>query len=216
MGPEGAEMVALMAEMTDAELQEVVELWGRRGDETGAEIAAGIIAGIDESEGGVDHLQDAIDGLHGTTVDIVLRTLNQAASNNYNNAKEAMRWGGVTYRAQTGLLNASVYSTQNPARYAFAEPATGGEAFIPRRGNRARSLKILDEAASWYGADVTTQWRGQRPVPVATTADMPDAVAGGRRHGSTIVEHQEVKVEAHTDVFSYRQVMDEMSWHGAV
>jgi TP901 family phage tail tape measure protein len=216
MGPEGAEMVALMAEMTDAELQEVVELWGRRGDETGQEIAAGIIAGIDESEGGVDHLQDAIDGLHGTTVDIVLRTLNQAASNNYNNAKEAMRWGGVTYRAQTGLLNASVYSTQNPARYAFAEPATGGEAFIPRRGNRARSLKILDEAASWYGADVTTQWRGQRPVPVATTADMPDAVAGGRRHGSTIVEHQEVKVEAHTDVFSYRQVMDEMSWHGAV
>lgn len=216
MGPEGAEMVALMAEMTDAELQEVVELWGRRGDQTGQEIAAGIIAGIDESEDGVSGLQDAIDGLHGTTVDIVLRTLNQAAANSFNNAKEAMRWGGVTVHAQTGLLNASVYSTQNPARYAFAEPATGGEAFIPRRGNRARSLAILEEAASWYGAEVTTQWRGQRPVPMATTADMPDAATGGRRHGSTIVEHQEVQVHAHTDVFSYRQVMDEMSWHGAV
>jgi TP901 family phage tail tape measure protein len=217
MGPEGAEMVALMAEMTDAELQEVVELWGRRGDQTGQEIAAGIIAGIDESEDGVDGLQDAINGLHGTTVDIVLRTLNQVASNSFKDAREAMRWGGVTVHAESGLLNAGVYSTQNPARYAFAEPATGGEAFIPRRGNRARSLAILEQAASWYGAEVLTgqQWRGQRPVPVATTADMPDAVSAGRRHGSTIVERQEVQVHAHTDVFSYRQVMDEMSWHGA-
>jgi TP901 family phage tail tape measure protein len=219
MGPEGAEMVALMAEMTDAELQEVVELWGRRGDQTGQEIAAGIIEGIEESEDGISGLQGAINSLHGTTVDIVLRTLNQQAVNQFGrNASQAQRWGGITQHAETGLIRAGIYSAQNPARYAFAEPATGGEAFIPRRGNRARSLSILEQAASWYGAEVLaagTQWRGARPVPVATTADMPET--GGRparRVGSTVVERQEVIVQAHTDVFSYRQVMDEMSWHG--
>jgi TP901 family phage tail tape measure protein len=217
MGPEGAEMVALMAEMTDAELAEVVELWGRRGDQTGQEIAEGIIAGIDESEDGIDGLQNAIDGLHGTTVDIVLQTINQEARNRNRWAPQANRWGGVYTHAAMGLLNAGIYSPQNPARYAFAEPATGGEAFIPRRGNRARSLAILEQAAAWYGAEVnTTQWRGARPVPVATTADIPETAGlPARRIGSTVVERQEVIVQAHTDVFSYRQVMDEMSWHGA-
>jgi TP901 family phage tail tape measure protein len=218
MGPEGAEMVALMAQMTDAELKEVVELWGRRGDQTGQEIAAGIIAGIDESEDGIDGLQGAIDGLHGTTVDIVLQTINQTAQHDFGpNALQAQRWGGVTVHAQRGLLNAGIYSAQNPARYAFAEPATGGEAFIPRRGNRARSLAILDVAASWYGADITRrgQWRGQRPVEVATITSMTGASGSGRRYGSTVVEHQEVNVHAHTDDFKYAQVMDEMSWHGA-
>lgn len=216
MGPEGAEMVALMAKMTDAELAEVVRLWGQRGDQTGQEIAEGIIDGIDESEDGIDGLQGAIDGLHGKTVDIVLRTINQQARNEFGiNASQAQRWGGVTYHAQSGLLNAAVYSTQNPARYAFAEPATGGEAFIPRRGNRARSLAILDEAASWYGADVVTgkQWRGQRPA--ASTSETVSTGSGqGRRYGSTIVERQEVNVHAHTDTFNYKQVVDEIAWHG--
>jgi TP901 family phage tail tape measure protein len=219
MGPEGAEMVALMADMTDAELQEVVRLWGLRGDQTGQQIAEGIIAGVEESEDSIPGLQDAIDGLHGTTVDIVLRTLNQQARDQFgNNAMQAERWGGVTFHAQSGLLNAGIYSTQNPARYAFAEPATGGEAFIPRRGNRARSLAILDEAASWYGAEITgrNQWRGQRPVSVATLSDASStATSPGRRHGSTVVEHQEVNVHAHTDTFSYQQVVDEIAWHGA-
>lgn len=220
MGPEGAEMVALMAQMTDEELQEVVELWGKRGDQTGQEIAAGIIAGIDESEDGLDGLQGAIDGLHGTTVDIVLQTINQEARNRFGrNASQAQRWGGITYHAETGLIRAGIYSAQNPARYAFAEPATGGEAFIPRRGNRARSLAILEEAASWYGADVFTggnQWRGQRPVPVvSTTAPAePGRSARGRQYGAMVVEHQEVTVHAHTDTFSYQQTMDEISYHG--
>jgi len=216
MGPEGAEMVALMADMTDEELQEVVRLWGLRGDQTGQQIAEGIIAGIEESEGGIDGLQGAIDGLHGTTVDIVLRTLNQQAKTEFGvNAAQAYRWGGVTAHAQSGLLNAGIYSTQNPARYAFAEPATGGEAFIPRRGNRARSLAILDVAASWYGAELSSrkQWRGQRPIETATITDVTGN-GSGRRYGSTVVERQEVNVHAHTDTFSYQQTMDEIAWHG--
>ena len=62
------------------------------------------------------------------------------------------RWGGITEHAETGLLrDAAVYSPQGPARYAFAEPATGGEAFIPKHGDPSRSLGILNRAAGWYG-----------------------------------------------------------------
>jgi hypothetical protein len=65
------------------------------------------------------------------------------------------RWGGITEHAATGLLrDAGIYSAQSPARYAFAEPATGGEAFVPRRGDYGRSMGILSQAAGWYGATV--------------------------------------------------------------
>jgi TP901 family phage tail tape measure protein len=66
------------------------------------------------------------------------------------------RWGGITEYAASGLLReASVYSAGSRPRYAFAEPATGGEAFVPKRGNYGRSMNILGRAASWYGASVT-------------------------------------------------------------
>jgi len=218
MGPEGAEMVALMADMTDEELKEVVALWGRRGDQTGQQIAEGIIQGIEESEDGVDGLQNAIDGLHGNTVDIVLRTINQQARNEFGrNASQANRWGGLYTHAESGLVSAAVYSAQNPARYAFAEPATGGEAFIPKRGDYARSMAILREAASWYGAEILSggsQWRGQRVAYAAVTDGTPSS-KGGRRFGSTVVERQEVNVHAHTNTFSFTQTMDELAYRSA-
>lgn len=70
------------------------------------------------------------------------------------------RWGGATEHAATGLLrDAAVYSPASPARYAFAEPQTGGEAFIPKHGDRRRSLGILDTAAGWLGVTVVDQPR---------------------------------------------------------
>lgn len=75
----------------------------------------------------------------------------------------AQRWGGITRHAQTGLLrDAGVYSAVSPARYAFAEPATGGEAFIPRKGDYGRSMGILNQAAAWYGASVMPGGFGTR------------------------------------------------------
>jgi len=75
------------------------------------------------------------------------------------------RWGGVTTHARMGTLgDAQVYDPVSPARYAFAEPATGGEAFVPRHGDYGRSMSILNTAASWYGARVSS---GQ-PTATAT------------------------------------------------
>jgi len=95
--------------------------------------------------------------INGTVVEATVRTINENIVRDFGpNAPQVERWGGVHTPAEEGLLRAGVYSTRNPARYAFAEPATGGEAFIPRRGDRDRSLSILAEAARWYGARVHT------------------------------------------------------------
>jgi TP901 family phage tail tape measure protein len=61
--------------------------------------------------------------------------------------------GGVYEHAAVGTLrDAAVYSSvASGARYAFAEPSTGGEAFVPKNGNYARSTSIIDHAARWYG-----------------------------------------------------------------
>ena len=91
------------------------------------------------------------------------------------------RWGGITEHAATGTLrDAAIY--RPPTRYAFAEPATGGEAFVPKRGDYGRSMSILSAAASWYGASV-----------------VPHRMAGG---GASVVEHRHVLVVEGTGVLA--------------
>lgn len=71
--------------------------------------------------------------------------------------------GGITEHAADGLLRgAQTFAPAAPARYAFAEPQTGGEAFVPKRGNYGRSMSILSAAAGWYNADVVPRggWYG--------------------------------------------------------
>jgi TP901 family phage tail tape measure protein len=80
------------------------------------------------------------------------------------------RWGGVIEHAQVGLLrDANIYSQP---MYAFAEAATGGEAFIPKNGDTRRSLAILSQAAAWYGMAIApaTRSTGSQRVPTTTTA----------------------------------------------
>lgn len=79
------------------------------------------------------------------------------------------RWGGIVEHAQWGVLReAQIAAPVSPARYAWAEPATGGEAFIPRYGDRRRSLDILDRAAAWYGMGITARG-ASRPGSMSTT-----------------------------------------------
>ncbi|GLY08274.1 hypothetical protein [Actinoplanes sp. NBRC 101535] len=57
--------------------------------------------------------------------------------------------GGVT-AAAGGLLQPMI--APPGTRYQWAEPETGGELFLPRRGiNRARGRALLGVAAEWYG-----------------------------------------------------------------
>lgn len=96
-------------------------------------------------------------GIISSTITVPIRTVQTGP------IASARRWGGITEHAADGLLRgAATYAPAAPARYAFAEPQTGGEAFVPKRGNYGRSMSILAAAAGWYGADVVPRggWYG--------------------------------------------------------
>ncbi len=85
------------------------------------------------------------------------------------------RWGGVTVHAATGALRDAAMFPGGPTRYAFAEPSTGGEAFVPRKGDYGRSMSILSQAAGWYGATVMPGGAaGGGAVNVRVTLEYPD------------------------------------------
>lgn len=97
------------------------------------------------------------------------------------------RWGGVDYAYATGGVTPAHIAAGTRIRY--AEPETGGEAYVPRIGNPARSLSILRTAAGWYGAQVVPGGGGGSSVsltipvdargatdPAATAAAVRDAV----------------------------------------
>jgi hypothetical protein len=92
------------------------------------------------------------------------------------------RWGGIVEHAQWGTLReAQIAAPVAPARYAWAEPATGGEAFIPRFGDPGRSLDILSRAARWYGQAVVPATTQGRPQPVVDPAQIGAAVGAAVR-----------------------------------
>ncbi|MFI1194088.1 hypothetical protein ACH4T9_12635 [Micromonospora sp. NPDC020750] len=73
------------------------------------------------------------------------------------------RWGGVdrpVAMAAGGMMQAGIYPASNPPLVKFAEPETGGEAYIPRKGDRQRNLSILSEAAEWSNAKVVPMAAG--------------------------------------------------------
>jgi TP901 family phage tail tape measure protein len=101
--------------------------------------------------------------------------------------------GGVYEHAATGLLReAAKFSPMGPARYAFAEPSTGGELFAPKYGDINRTRSLVNYAVeNWWGGwknflpsgpaqwgpgpgggqQVTNQFFWQPQKAVATMAD---------------------------------------------
>lgn len=100
----------------------------------------------------------------------------------------ANRWGGLYEHAAMGTLReAGTFSAvSSGARYAFAEPATGGEAFIPRNGDYGRSMAILGRAASWYGASVIAGQGGGGRMDVTHRVVIQEP--SGRRIAELVIE----------------------------
>lgn len=102
----------------------------------------------------IEHTLQRLDGSHATAT-VLIQELHREDARLYR------RWGGITEHAASGLLrDPAIYSTRSPARYAFAEPATGGEAFIPKNGPYGRAMSIMSQAAGWYGASVVPRGGG--------------------------------------------------------
>lgn len=94
------------------------------------------------------------------------------------------RWGGIVEHAQWGVLReAKVYSPTHPGRYMMAEPATGGELFVPKNGDKQRSLSLLNQGAGWYGATVVPT--SQAAVMNQTIRTVMASPKGGE--GQTVV-----------------------------
>lgn len=67
------------------------------------------------------------------------------------------RWGNL-YSYAAGGVQAKVAGPGTLVQW--AEPETGGEAYIPRKGDPGRSKSILDVAAGWYGMKVSKMASG--------------------------------------------------------
>lgn len=61
------------------------------------------------------------------------------------------RWGGLESYRYGGIPQARY---ANRTLYQWAEPATGGEVFVPKNGIPGRSVPHLRTAAGWYGYDL--------------------------------------------------------------
>ena len=145
------------------------------------------LAGGDEAFWLAAGLNAELAGLDGKTVESFIKVKARFDSytekdwTNYGGGdKRPMFAGGITDYALGGI-HAHV---QRGERIRYAEPQTGGEAFIPRLGNAARSTAILAEAAGWYGLDVVAKDLAKRGrvVPMAMggiAASMPAPVAAG-------------------------------------
>jgi hypothetical protein len=110
-------------------------------------------------------IQSAINGIHGKNVTVgvwfVTHGRNAGDLKVPGGTLTKDRWGGMHVpMAAGGVMSAGIYPASNPPLIQFAEPTTGGEAYIPRKGNARRSMAILEQAARWYDADVVPRRGG--------------------------------------------------------
>lgn len=102
------------------------------------------------------------------------------------------RWGDVHEYATGGLATTPAHIAGPRTIHKYAEPETGGEAYIPRIGNSARSLGILQTAAGWYGAEVVPRVHSYASGGLADPGSayranaVPDAVMGRPGNGGGI------------------------------
>lgn len=94
--------------------------------------------------------------------------------------------GGLYEHAATGALREAHVASGRRTLYAYGEPETGGEAFIPRNGNRARSTAIWQHVGErWLGQSVG------RAGPITVQATIPITI------GSEVITRQvEMVVDA--------------------
>jgi len=151
---------------------------------------------IDKKTGQVKGLAEELQGLPDGIASIhvnaggALATIRQVRQSlaNLGGAVAAVgnRAGGVYVRpAAAGLVEAQVAPAGT--LYQWAEPETGGEAFVPRRGNKERGRAIVSTAAEWYGMRAVPMATGGITVRPAATGlvnvapSSPSTTSGGTR-----------------------------------
>jgi TP901 family phage tail tape measure protein len=147
----------LQAGLTKSQVDELLKSFAKMPPVKATQI---LTPGLSGALTGIRILRTEIDKLHGKTVNVQVHYGNTGGPG--GSTASAQRWGGLYQHADVGVLReAGTYpAVTRGARYAFAEPQTKGEAFIPKSGNYGRSMAILSAAAGWYGASVVPGRRG--------------------------------------------------------
>lgn len=135
-----------------------------------------------------------------TLVYNVVTKFRTEGSPNYNRTpgnQVAFRDGGVTY-ARDGLMTlggtSGIASGGRPL-IGFAEPGTGGEAFIARNAPQSRSLAIANTAAGWHGGQVVPKsWTGGGVTTVSLSIAPGAGFAGDPMVGAVIGMFRDRKV----------------------
>lgn len=104
------------------------------------------------------------------TVDYYGRETTRSEGRNVpiGNGVGGRRWGGIDYAMQRGGVLEAFHATS--PTILMGERATGGEAFIPKVGDRERSVSVGRRAMEWYGMDVVPQ--GALPAALMAGASM--------------------------------------------
>lgn len=101
-------------------------------------------------------------GMSKKEIDALLKTYGRITLGN--------RMGGVYEHAQAGVLRDAHIAAGGPTRYAYAEQATGGELFAPKRGNLTKTRAEVGWAVqNWWGGRVS--WQPSR-APAGTAGGM--------------------------------------------
>ena len=136
------------AHYTEGQINSLIGSYAAVPDTVNTSIA---VQGLTAAVNNLGLLIAKVNGLDGRNYGFSITETHYLVTADMRSSTRGNRWGGIYEHADMGLLNAGIYSPAGPARYAFAEPATGGEAFVPRFGDYSRSVAILDQAARWYG-----------------------------------------------------------------
>ncbi|MEU8327127.1 hypothetical protein [Micromonospora sp. NPDC048839] len=140
----------------------------------------------------LETFQKKVNNLTGKTVTVTVQS--NGDHRIVGQGTQVRRWGGIDHHfAAGGMLNAHFAKAPTVL---YGERETGGEAFIPKRGDLGRSRSIAETVVrDWLGGDV--QWPNRR---------------GGGAGGGIVVENLTVK--AYSDRFSLRQVMQDLALQG--
>jgi TP901 family phage tail tape measure protein len=139
------------AHWTDAEIDGLLRTYAKMPPVVSTNVVASGLGGAFYK---VSQYRATLQDINGKTYTANIKIVTHGSVTRVQGQLNAMeRWGGIRH-AKDGLLSLSVadlYASNTKPLYGFAEAATGGEAFVPRRGDYGRSTSILDQASRWYG-----------------------------------------------------------------
>lgn len=164
------------AGLTDQQIRDVEASFkaaAKAGDKFAGTYDAKITANTKTADAALERLVEKLLKIKNKTINVNANVYYNDKGLHVGTGTQLRRWGGIDYAmARGGAIEA--HHTTSPT-VLYGERETGGEAFIPRNGDSARSLSILSTAASWYGRQL---------MPT----NMPTYTSGGGGGGPMIVE----------------------------